>query len=188
MLTAPLLRDDAIVLEPLAQRDLDGMLALARLDDVIEHTRVPPRADAAFVRDWIARYERAWGDGSAAGFSIRDGGDNRFIGFAAAVAIALEEREAELGYMVLPEARGRGIARRSLDLITRWCIEDLGLERLELRIDPANEASTRIARRAGYTFEGVLRNLYVKPGRRGDTAIWSLLRDEFGAAARSYAI
>jgi RimJ/RimL family protein N-acetyltransferase len=185
-LDPPVLRDDAIVLEPLAQRDAPGMLALAHVDDVIAYTRVPAGADAPFVRDWIARYERAWEEGTAGGFSIRDATSGAFLGFAAAVALELEERQGELGYMVLPEARGRGAARRSLELLTRWCIEELGLERLELRIDPANEASTRIAQRAGYTLEGVLRSLYLKDGRRCDTAIWSLLRDEFAARLRSY--
>lgn len=171
------LRDDAIALEPLAQRDADGMLALSRLDDVIAYTRVPPGADAAFVGTWIGRYERGWDDGTAAGFSIRDH-DGAFLGFAAAVALELEERQAELGYMVLPQARGRGVARRSLELLTRWCFDELALERLELRIDPANRASSRIAERAGYTLEGVLRNLYLKDGRRSDTAIWARLRTD----------
>jgi RimJ/RimL family protein N-acetyltransferase len=171
------LRDDAIALEPLDQRDADGMLALAQLDDVIAYTRVPAGADAAFVRDWIGRYERAWDEGTAAGFSIRDR-DGAFLGFAAAVALELEERQAELGYMVLPEARGRGVARRSLELLTRWCLDELALERLELRIDPGNAASTRMAERAGYRLEGVLRSLYLKDGRRSDTAVWSRLRSD----------
>lgn len=177
-LEPPVLRDDAIALEPLAQRDVPGLLALARVDDVIAFTRVPAGADESFVRDWIGRYERAWRNGTAGGFSVRDAQTDAFLGFAAAVALELEERQAELGYMVLPEARGRGVARRSLELLTRWCFDDLGLERLELRIDPANAASTRIAERAGYTLDGVLRSLYLKDGRRADTAIWSRLRSD----------
>jgi RimJ/RimL family protein N-acetyltransferase len=51
-----------------------------------------------------------------------------------------------------------------------------------LYINVDNQASSRVAKRAGYTFEGVLRSLYVKPGVRSDTEIWSLLpsdvRDE----------
>ena len=179
------LRDDAIALEPLAQRDADGMLALTRVDDVMAYTRVPAGADAAFVRDWIGRYERGWEDGGSAGYSIRDAGTDEFLGFAAAVRLELEERQAELGYMVVPHARGRGVARRSLELLTRWCFEDLRLERLELRIDPGNAASVRIAERAGYRLEGVLRNLYFKDGLRCDVGVWSLLPDEFPMPERS---
>lgn len=47
--------------------------------------------------------------------------------------------------------------------------------RLELLISVANEASKRVATRAGYVREGVLRSLYLKPGVREDTEIWSRL-------------
>jgi [ribosomal protein S5]-alanine N-acetyltransferase len=175
-LEPPALADGVIALAPLAQRDAGGMLALTRVEDVMAYTRVPAGADAAFVRDWIERYERGWADGTAGGFSIRDAASDAFLGFAAAVRLELEERQAELGYMVAPAARGRGVARRSLELLTRWCFEDLGLERLELRIEPSNAASVRIAERAGYELEGVLRSVYFKDGLRCDVGIWSRLR------------
>jgi RimJ/RimL family protein N-acetyltransferase len=94
------------------------------------------------------------------------------------VQLDLERQEGEIGYVVAPSARGRGVALRSVVLLTRWGFETLGLQRLELRIDPANESSLRIAQRAGYRHEGTLRNLYFKEGLRSDTAVWSRLADD----------
>jgi RimJ/RimL family protein N-acetyltransferase len=65
-----------------------------------------------------------------------------------------------------------------VELITAWGFSALGLERLELRIDQANEASTRVAERAGYRLDGVLRNIAFKDGLRTDTAVWSRLRND----------
>ncbi len=47
----------------------------------------------------------------------------------------------------MPEARGRGIATRALGLVTRHALDDLGLERVELRIGTDNGASMRVAER-----------------------------------------
>jgi RimJ/RimL family protein N-acetyltransferase len=47
--------------------------------------------------------------------------------------------------------------------------------RLELLISVDNAASKKVAERCGYLQEGVLRSLYVKPGVREDTEIWSRL-------------
>jgi RimJ/RimL family protein N-acetyltransferase len=44
-----------------------------------------------------------------------------------------------------------------------------------LLIDVENVASLRVAQRAGYVHEGVLRSVYLKPGRRIDQAVWSRL-------------
>ncbi len=175
---SPQLADDAIRLEPLTQAHAAGMLVLAADADVERFTRVPAGADPAFVERWIARYEAGWEDGSRAGFAILDAANGELVGFAAVVDLELDALQAELGYMVVPEARGRGIAGRSLDLMTRWCFDTLVLERLELRIDPANAGSAKVAERSGYRLEGVLRNLHLKDGVRTDVGVWSRLSQD----------
>jgi RimJ/RimL family protein N-acetyltransferase len=174
-LSPPALGDAVIRLAPLVQSDVPDLLSLTRVDDVMAFTLVRDDADEQYVSDWIGRYERGWEDGSCAGFSIRDAGDDSFLGFAAVVELQLPERQGELGYMLAPHARGRGAAGRAVALLTRWCFEELGLERLEMRISPANEGSRRVAERAGYRLEGLLRNLHFKQGLRSDVEIWSRL-------------
>jgi RimJ/RimL family protein N-acetyltransferase len=174
----PALADDAIRLEPLGQAHVADMLALAHDPDFLRFTRVPAGADAGFVERWVGRYEAGWEDGSRAGFAIVDANDGAFLGFAALVALDLDARQCEIGYGVSPQARGRGIARRSLELLTRWSLDELALERLELKIDPLNLGSIKVAERAGYRLEGVLRSVHLKDDLRADTGVWSRLRSD----------
>jgi RimJ/RimL family protein N-acetyltransferase len=154
------------------------MLAMTADESVKRFTRIPLGADAAFVTSWIDRYENGWDDGSCAGFSIRDAKSDACLGFAAIVSLDLEGAEGEIGYMTLPAARGKGVASRSVALLTAWGFGELGLERLELHIDVQNPASEGIARRTGYTLEGLRRSSHVKDGQRADTGIWSRLRGD----------
>jgi RimJ/RimL family protein N-acetyltransferase len=62
------------------------------------------------------------------------------------------EDSAELAYWVRPESRGRGLAMEALRHLTIWA-HDNGFRRLWLEIRPDNEASQRVAERAGYTYE-----------------------------------
>jgi RimJ/RimL family protein N-acetyltransferase len=151
------------------------MLSMTADEGVKRFTRVPLGADAAFVTSWIGRYENGWEDGTCAGFSIRDAESDACLGFAAIVSLDLEGAEGEIGYMTLPAARGKGVASRSVELLTTWAFSELGLERLELHIDVENTASAAIARRTGYTLEGIRRSSHVKDGQRADTGIWSRL-------------
>jgi RimJ/RimL family protein N-acetyltransferase len=171
----PPLADEVIRLEPLAQRDVPDAWAMWQDEDVKRFTYVPRVADEAAVAAWIARYEASWEDGARAGFSIRDAVDGGFLGFAAMVRLDLEHRQGEIGYMLDPKARGRRASARAVELLTRWGFDELGLLRLELRIDDGNEASKRVAERAGYRLEGVLRSLAFKDGLRTDTGVWSRL-------------
>jgi RimJ/RimL family protein N-acetyltransferase len=174
----PPLADDEIRLEPLEQRHALPLLeVIENDDDVPRFTRVPANPDEAFVRSWIRRYQGGWEDGSCAGFAAV-GPDGTVLGFAGAVHLDLPGAEAELGYVVGKHARGRGVATRSLALLTRWSFDALGIERLELMIQPDNAPSLRVAERAGYRFEGVLRSKHVRDGRRADFGVWSLLRGD----------
>ncbi len=65
---------------------------------------------------------------------------------------------AEVAYWVRPEERGRGLAVRAVRAMTRWAHQDGGFARLWLEINPVNEPSLVVARRAGYTYESRLPN------------------------------
>jgi RimJ/RimL family protein N-acetyltransferase len=161
-------------LEPLSAEHVEGLNALAHDPDVQRNTYVPSPPPADFGRTWLERYEQGREDGTKEGFAIVDAEDGDFLGIAVAVRIDKEANEAELGYILSPEARGRGAATEGLRLLTEWGF-DRGFERLELRVDGSNDASKRVAERCGYTHEGVLRSVYFKEGRRSDLFIYSRL-------------
>jgi RimJ/RimL family protein N-acetyltransferase len=59
----------------------------------------------------------------------------------------------EVAYWVRPEERGRSLASRAVRAATPWAHRRLAVPRLWLEIEPGNEASLRVAQRAGYRFE-----------------------------------
>ena len=166
-------------LEPLGERHLDGIAELVADPEVLRFTRVPEPPPPGFARDWLARYEPGSGDGTRAGFAAVDAG-GAFLGLALAPEIDAEAREVELGYIVAPAARGRGVATAMLRELTRWAFAEMGALRAYLLIDTGNVASQRVAERSGYVLEGVLRSMYLKQGRRSDQMIWSRLPSDPG--------
>jgi RimJ/RimL family protein N-acetyltransferase len=159
-------------LDPFSVEHLPGVEAMLDDADSLRFTRIPEPVPAGFARTWLERYEEGRGEGSREAFAIVD--DDGFLGIAVVPEIDLETRTAELGYVVAPAARGRGVATEALRQLTTWAFE-LGMVRLELLISVDNEASKKVAERCAYVREGVLRSLYFKQGRREDTEIWSRL-------------
>ena len=171
-LAAPELADDLIRLEPLARALAPEMQWLMRPDaDIAAFTYIPSSPGDGFLEHWLGRYEDGWRTGERAGFATRLG--EEAVGFAAFVKLHLDEQQGEIGYVLSPAGRGRGVATRAVSLLTDWGFHGLGLQRIELRIDARNRASERVAERAGYEREGVLRNLAFKEGLRTDVSIWS---------------
>jgi RimJ/RimL family protein N-acetyltransferase len=94
------------------------------------------------------------------------------------IAVRLREpqhRIAEVSYWVASSARGNGVAARATSLAARWAFADLDVGRLELLADVTNAASRRVAEKAGFTREGVLRSARELWGERHDMVLFSLL-------------
>jgi RimJ/RimL family protein N-acetyltransferase len=162
-----------VALVPLAREHLPAVEALFDDPDVLRFTRLPEPPPPDFAETWLDLYERGRRDGTREGFAVVEEGE--FLGLALAPRIEREARTAELGYIVAPSARGRGVATTALRLLTEWAFAELGALRLELLVGVENHASKRVAERNGYRLEGVLRSLYFKQGVREDTELWSRL-------------
>jgi RimJ/RimL family protein N-acetyltransferase len=160
-------------LEPFADEHAPHLDSLTEDEDVLRFTRIPSPAPPGFGARWVERYQQGLVDGTSAAFAVLDD-DGAFLGAVMAPTIDAETRTMELGYVIAPHARGRGVASEGLRLLTEWAFEQ-GAERLELLISVNNPASRRVAERCGYQLEGVLRSVYFKQGERADTELWSKL-------------
>jgi 8-oxo-dGTP pyrophosphatase MutT (NUDIX family) len=86
--------------------------------------------------------------------------------------------DAELIWVVVPEYRSVGVAERALRLVVDWAFEELGLHRVEARIDNADRESVRSALRAGLRKEGVARNSPAPQGSRADVLVLARLPED----------
>jgi len=87
----------------------------------------------------------------------------------------------EIGYWVRASGAGRGFATEVAAALTRVALEFLTLERVEVRVDPANEASLAIPRKLGFVEEGTLRRRLHGPDGtplQRDAVVFALLRSE----------
>ena len=107
-------------------------------------------------------------------FAVVDAQSGRLLG-----GITVNGRNwgrAEIGYWVRADARDRGVASRALTLAADW---GLGrYRRLQLHADVENVASQRVAEKAGFRREGVLRAWIEQNGSQRDHVLYSLLRSD----------
>jgi RimJ/RimL family protein N-acetyltransferase len=87
----------------------------------------------------------------------------------------------EIGYWIRADRAGQGFGTESTAALTRAAFELTDIERIEIRVDPANEPSSAIPRKLGYTEEATLRRRLHYPELR-DVVLYSLFRDDFPAS------
>ena len=84
----------------------------------------------------------------------------------------------EIGYWIRADRAGQGLCTEATAALTRVVFELMDIERIEIRVDPANEASRAIPRKLGYTEEATLRQRLHYPEVR-DVVLYTLFRDDF---------
>lgn len=152
--------------DPDSETDVETWLR-GCVDPEFQRWNTPIRsiADADSARESLRSKAAQAADGASASYRVTDADTGTTLGHIGVNAIHPDLRHARVGYWVLPEARGRGVATRALALAAHWAHTELGLHRLELDHALGHEASCRIAERCGFRYEGTLRGAMFEAGR-----------------------
>jgi RimJ/RimL family protein N-acetyltransferase len=174
------LTGDGIVLREWRPDDLDDLIDLLDDPDIARWTPMPSPFDREAGVAYLKRAYQGRISGQRLQLAITTNG-GRPLGEVLLFGIDAGLKEAELGYLVGARHRRLGLASRSLSLLSAYAGSTLRLSRLLLRIDPANTASTAVARRCGYTLTGEPPILQVGPHGPSSLATWEMLTGHPGS-------
>jgi RimJ/RimL family protein N-acetyltransferase/8-oxo-dGTP pyrophosphatase MutT (NUDIX family) len=169
----PTLTDGSLTLRP--WRDGDVEQVLAGQDDEIAHWAGRPAPSRDELAATVADLRTGWAEGTAAGFVVEHAGD-----VVGSVEVRrTDTHSGDLTWALYAGHRGRGHATRAVRALADWALTDteeggLGLSRVQARVDPANERSTRVATRSGLLREG-LQRVVPGTGERAETEEYVVL-------------
>jgi len=174
----------------------DAPLLKDAVDRSLEHLRPwmpwtpdePEPLDEVYerLRSFRAQYDRD--ENWVMGVFARD--ESRCLGGTGLHPSKEGDEGREIGYWIAADAVGQGYATELAAALTRVAFEVLHLDRVVIRVDPANVRSDRVPAKLGFTKEATLRRrLLSKQGSDlRDANIWTMFRSELaGSPAAQYA-
>jgi RimJ/RimL family protein N-acetyltransferase len=159
-----------IALRPFTEADVPAIVEACQDPEIPRWTSVPAPYTEADARDFVA------GPPDVHTFAVVDATTDELLGSVGFALIG--EARAHFGYWVSREARGRGVATLALGLVAARAIREHRLARLQLIVEPENVASIRVAEKAGFRREALLRSYIELKGRRRDVYMYSLLPED----------
>ncbi len=113
-------------------------------------------------------------------FHLYAKGTDTLVGVAGLQGIDWDVPKFEIGYWCRTGFSGNGFITEAVRAITSLAFDALGAGRVEIRCDPANLKSARVAERAGFTLEATLKNNEIgTDGSPRDTMIYALTTEQF---------
>jgi signal transduction histidine kinase len=173
----PPLADGAVLLR-LPRDDDAAAIAAACVDpEIARWVPVPVPYTPADAREFLESVTDGWARGGELVLAIEERAGGTLAGLIG-LHPGPSAGRASVGYWLAPVARGRGLATRAVRLLADWAFADPRLQRLELMTLVGNDASGRVALRAGFRREGILRRYLPFRGRSVDAVMYAIVRDE----------
>ena len=150
-LSVPVLSDGVVTLRAHTPTDIDDMLEMCRDPEALRWTSIPLDSTRESVEHYaFTVVAGGWDDGNHFGWAIEV--DGRFAGN---VDVRGDGPIADIGFVLHPWARGRGLMVRAVRLATDWAFVDGGVEIVHWRANVGNVGSLRVAHAAGFNLHGV---------------------------------
>jgi ribosomal-protein-serine acetyltransferase len=138
----------------------------------------PPTSEG--TRSFLEATGRAWLEGTElpVAIAVAAAGGWQLAG-SAGLRISNYSRAADGGYWIDAAFEGRGLVTRAMAVLLDQAFGPLGLARVTLHIEAANQRSRAVAGRLGFTEEGVHREAFSFPDGRRDDVVYGLLAAEW---------
>jgi len=172
----PLLAAGEVLLRPWRDADADGIVAAVADPEIPRWTRVPESYARRDALAFLTSQEPMRLRGEHLGLALVAGEDpETVLGSLSLLRPHWQDGRIEIGWWVAAPARGRGLATAGARLLSRWALEVLGVARVDCFVDAENVPSRRVAERAGFVCDGVLRSWQEHRGERRSMAAYGLL-------------
>lgn len=140
-------------LHPLEHEDLDDLWRLDSDEAVMRYVGSGPVADQAAHRERMHELIVRFADSPFGLWGIRKIEDDTFYGIALLIPFE-DSPDMEIGYRLLPEAWGKGVATEAGRALIRYGFEALRLGRIVGVTHPDNAASRRVLTKLGLAYRG----------------------------------
>lgn len=175
------LEGNKVILRPLQQEHIEKLLEIGCEPKIWEFLGVNHK-DENFARKFFEEGLANRDKGTQFPFTIFDK-ENSILGTTRFGEIMPEHRTLEIGWTwYIPQIWGKGYNEECKYLLLQYCFERLKAIRVQLKTNEKNIRSRRAIQRIGCRFEGILRNHVIRHGVTRNTAMFSMLPEEWETA------
>ena len=181
----PTLTTERLEMRVMRVGDCFDMYEYARRKEVTRFLTWSPHPDVEYTKEYLKTLSGHDSLGTFYDWALIYSAENKMIGTCGFTSFNLPNNSAEIGYVINPDYRGKGIAAEAARRVMQVGFEQFGLNRIEARYIVGNDASARVMEKLGMSHEGVYRSAVCVNGIYKDVGMRSILRSEYMSARQN---
>lgn len=169
------LTTERLTLKMMQENDATGLFAIWSDPDVTRFMNIPTFSGEEQAKEMITILAELAKENKALRYTIRTKDSGQIIGSCGYNVLDFENQKTELGYELAKEHWGKGYATEVIRELSRYAFAELGLHRIEAKVEPENKNSLKVLQKLDFTYEGTLRDAEKAKGRFVDLAMYAKL-------------
>jgi len=172
------LKGQKINLRKLTKSDALSIYQNVKDKEISRFTNIPHPYTLKNAKSFIRRTHLGFRKKTAyeLGIELESG---QVVGGMSLLKVDHKNKNAEVGYWLGKKYWGQGIASESLKLILDFGFKKLKLVRIYARVMHPNTASAKLLEKAGFKYEGRMKQNFLKNGKWMDVLIYAILKEEY---------
>ncbi|MEO6405166.1 MAG: GNAT family N-acetyltransferase [Ferruginibacter sp.] len=169
----PVLLTERLIMRKVSMEDIEQMFELRSNPDAMKYINRPLVKSIDDIKPLL---EKMNDNTQRIQWAICFKNHDRVIGTIGYHIIEKDHYRAELGYMLHPDFWRKGLMNEAIPAVINYGFNEIRLHSIEARINPANEASSKILLKHKFKKEGFFRESYFFEGVFYDSEIYGLLK------------
>lgn len=170
----PVLTTERLLLQPVTPDDQQFIF------EGLSHPEVIPFFGVRYdtfeaTKKQMEWYEKAYTEGTGGPWKIIEKSSGEKMGVIAFYFYKPEHKKAEVGFWLFPSYWKKGFTSEALEAVINYCKTEKGIHRLEAFVETGNVASSRVLEKAGFDYEGKMKDCEIKDGGYISLLIYALL-------------
>ena len=179
----PTLRTERLILSEIVSTDANAVFNLFSNKDVIKYYDLEAFEEESQAEKLINAFRFRFESEQGIRWGIREENNSKLIGTCGFNSWNIHAKSATIGYDLLPQYWGRGIAKEAIEAILRIAFSGLlpcrEIHRIQADTVPGNDASERLLSALGFKEEGLRRESGYWKNQFHDLKCFGLLKHEF---------
>ncbi|WP_427107768.1 GNAT family N-acetyltransferase [Lysinibacillus xylanilyticus] len=177
----PLLSSENIVLKKIEDAHLPEVYAIYDNEKVFEYCGIIPKHNIQTVGKMIGHFHRDYQKKRRVKWGIfQKSHSDKLVGIIEAMDFNQKVNMVTIGYFFAEDYWGNGLATDAVNILVKFLIEEVNINRIQAEVMPLNEASKKVLLKNGFFKEGLLRQATMWSGKGVvDLEIYGLLKEEY---------
>lgn len=171
----PVIETDKLLFRRVTELDVSEIFELRSNPETMKYI---PRPLLQTTDDALAHYKMiddAIENNTGINWAITIKENPKLLGIIGFYRIQPENYRAEIGYMILPEAQGKGIVTESVKALVQYAFTEMNFHSIEAVIDPDNIASEKVLQKCSFIKEAHFKENEFYDGKFWDSVVYSIL-------------